>query len=291
MPDYIAKTHEDWASFLRDEGLTDNVNFWSPRPKPLLRTLPGNLMFFFSKVPPENKRKVVGWGTVVEYKQDTVGHAWETNGQGNGANSLEEQIERLNSMVHDGKTIDVTSKIGANIIDDITWLETPIDITSIGIYVAPSAVRGRKLSAEESRRILESAFVKHPGSPGALMAELARLNGQYAESPPKRKLIISNQIERNPLIIAKLKSLHRSQCQLCKGAFFFKRGRRSRYSEVHHIRELCKGGTDTTDNCLVLCANCHRQMHYGDLLLNDLGTAIHVVSADGEFKISKNILS
>ncbi|NGZ97338.1 MAG: hypothetical protein CV089_14670 [Nitrospira sp. WS110] len=290
MPNYIAKTHQDWASFLRDEGITDNANFWSPHPKPLLNDLPGNFVFFYSKVPPENRRKVVGWGKVVEYREDTVGHAWEVNGQGNGANSMEEQLERLNSMVPKGEHVDVTSKIGVNIIDDITWLEEPLDVESLGIYVAPSTVRGRSLTSEETNKIW-SQYGVETTVPTALIDELARLNRQYTESTPKRRQVISNQIERNFLIVAKLKRLHNSNCQLCKGEFFLKRGGRSRYSEVHHIRELCRGGTNSTDNCLVLCANCHRRMHYGDIQLEDLGGSIRVIVREGQFEITKNVLS
>lgn len=289
MSHYIAKTHEDWVSFLRDEGITDNANFWSPHPKPLLKDLPGNYMFFYAKVPPLNKRKLVGWGRVVEYKEDTVGHAWEANGQGNGANSLEEQLERINTMVQEGEHIDVTSRIGANIIDDITWLDEPLDIESLGIHVDRSVVRGRKLTSEEANKIWHQ-YGAVTNSLGSLKEELARLNKQYAESNPKRRQVISTQIERNPAITAKLKELHNLNCQLCKGEFFLKRGRRSRYSEVHHVRELSKGGTNSTDNCLVLCASCHRRMHYGDIQIKDFGRSILVIAREGEIEIPKNLL-
>lgn len=35
------------------------------------------------------------------------------------------------------------------------------------------------------------------------------------------------------------------------------------FLEVHHILPLGRGGTDTPDNVIALCPNCHRQRHHG----------------------------
>lgn len=35
------------------------------------------------------------------------------------------------------------------------------------------------------------------------------------------------------------------------------------YLEVHHIKQLADGGSDTIMNAAALCPNCHREMHYG----------------------------
>ena len=98
MPSYIAKTHEDWVAFLIEEEITDSVNFWSPNPIPLLNNLAGNHLFFFAKTAPRGKRRVVGWGTVREYVQSSAQEAWSRFGFGNGANSLDEKLQRLNSF-------------------------------------------------------------------------------------------------------------------------------------------------------------------------------------------------
>lgn len=33
--------------------------------------------------------------------------------------------------------------------------------------------------------------------------------------------------------------------------------------EVHHLRRLADGGSDTVANAVALCPNCHREIHYG----------------------------
>ncbi|HQF36996.1 MAG TPA: HNH endonuclease [Candidatus Dojkabacteria bacterium] len=30
---------------------------------------------------------------------------------------------------------------------------------------------------------------------------------------------------------------------------------------VHHIIYKCKGGTNSLENCVLLCRNCHRELH------------------------------
>ncbi|WP_366945445.1 HNH endonuclease signature motif containing protein [Hydrogenophaga sp.] len=36
------------------------------------------------------------------------------------------------------------------------------------------------------------------------------------------------------------------------------------YLEVHHLRTLASGGSDTPSNTLAICPNCHRRLHYGE---------------------------
>jgi len=36
------------------------------------------------------------------------------------------------------------------------------------------------------------------------------------------------------------------------------------YLEVHHIKQLAKGGPDTAMNAVALCPNCHKEAHYGE---------------------------
>jgi 5-methylcytosine-specific restriction endonuclease McrA len=50
-------------------------------------------------------------------------------------------------------------------------------------------------------------------------------------------------------------------CQLCeKEAPFFDRNGKP-FLEVHHIHYLSLGGSDTLDNVIALCPNCHRKIH------------------------------
>jgi len=290
MPSYIAKTHEDWVEFLIEEGITDSVNFWSPSPKPLLNTLIGNHIFFFAKTGSDSKRRVVGWGTVREYVELSAKAAWSRFGFGSGANSLDEKLQRLNSFSSSSVPSQVNSNtvIGNTIVDDVLWLDNPLEIESIGIHVAPQIVRGRSVTDEEEQALLGD--YKENASHQTRQNIINQLNQEYRDSPANIRSQISHRIERNPVLVRLLKQLHPDHCQLCGDTFFWKRGRQNKYSEVHHIRQLSIGGADAADNCLVLCANCHRKMHHGDVELQDLGQRLLVTeSKQPPVSIHKNV--
>jgi 5-methylcytosine-specific restriction endonuclease McrA len=54
-------------------------------------------------------------------------------------------------------------------------------------------------------------------------------------------------------------------CQLCdeKAPFIDKQG--IPFLEIHHIHYLSKGGSDSVDNVIALCPNCHRKIHILEL--------------------------
>jgi 5-methylcytosine-specific restriction protein A len=52
------------------------------------------------------------------------------------------------------------------------------------------------------------------------------------------------------------------KCELCgKLGFIMPDGRR--YLETHHILSLATNGADSVDNVIGLCADHHREAHYG----------------------------
>lgn len=66
---------------------------------------------------------------------------------------------------------------------------------------------------------------------------------------------------RDPYIAEYAKLRANGFCQLCgKKAPFYTMDNKP-YLEAHHLKWLSKGGTDTIDNVVALCPNCHRKMH------------------------------
>lgn len=99
----------------------------------------------------------------------------------------------------------------------------------------------------------------------------------------RRKAVIqhihSTRYERDGKLIAKLKQQRGSACQIC--GFSFKKVDGSDYAEVHHLDELGNGGYDVASNCIVLCANCHRQFHYGNVDIIEHTATNLLVKIDG----------
>lgn len=73
---------------------------------------------------------------------------------------------------------------------------------------------------------------------------------------------ILNQFKRDYSLICRKKASYKN-CQIC--GFTFKKKNGDSYNEIHHVIPLSKNGKDAEINTLVLCANCHRQMHYASV--------------------------
>lgn len=52
-------------------------------------------------------------------------------------------------------------------------------------------------------------------------------------------------------------------CECCNQPAPFNGADGSPFLEVHHVRHLADGGSDTVENAVALCPNCHRELHYG----------------------------
>jgi len=51
-------------------------------------------------------------------------------------------------------------------------------------------------------------------------------------------------------------------CEACDAPAPFISINDSPFLEVHHVRHLADGGSDTPSNALALCPNCHRRLHH-----------------------------
>ncbi len=72
------------------------------------------------------------------------------------------------------------------------------------------------------------------------------------------------KFKRNPDVVVEVLLRAEGKCEKCKNyAPFIKKSDNTPYLEVHHVVSLSEGGEDTVDNCIAVCPNCHRQLHYG----------------------------
>lgn len=73
------------------------------------------------------------------------------------------------------------------------------------------------------------------------------------------------KFKRNPDVVAEVLSRVEGKCEKCnQDAPFIRKSDKTPYLEVHYILSLANGGDDVFDNCIAVCSNCHRQLHYGD---------------------------
>ncbi|MDX2354889.1 HNH endonuclease [Stutzerimonas xanthomarina] len=67
--------------------------------------------------------------------------------------------------------------------------------------------------------------------------------------------------QRSPWVAENARRRANGKCELCRNPAPFNRKDGSPYLETHHIEWLANGGTDTVENTVSLCPNCHKKMH------------------------------
>ncbi len=89
----------------------------------------------------------------------------------------------------------------------------------------------------------------------------------FGSTQPSRIEVLVARLQRDRIVVSQLKSLYNDTCQLCGFTIELPGG--GRYSEGHHIRPLGSEhcGSDTLDNLLCVCPNCHTMLDYGCVAL------------------------
>ena len=81
---------------------------------------------------------------------------------------------------------------------------------------------------------------------------------------PQKETVTSTLYLRDPAVKAYVLQSAVGICQCCKTAAPFKTVSGTGNLEVHHIRPLAEGGSDTVQNTVAVCPNCHRALHWAE---------------------------
>jgi hypothetical protein len=73
---------------------------------------------------------------------------------------------------------------------------------------------------------------------------------------------IGRRFNRSPVVAAYVLQRANGQCEMC-GKTTFLTDLADVYLEIHHVIQLAAGGPDTPENTVAVCANCHRELHFG----------------------------
>lgn len=80
---------------------------------------------------------------------------------------------------------------------------------------------------------------------------------------PEKNVSSVTNYRRDPKVKAWVLINANGFCECCNDPAPFTTVEGEPFLEVHHLRRLADGGSDTVSNSLALCPNCHREMHYG----------------------------
>ena len=80
---------------------------------------------------------------------------------------------------------------------------------------------------------------------------------------PKKSQTSSTKYVRDPEVVAWILNFANSICECCKKPAPFNKEDGTSFLEVHHLKQLADGGSDTTTNAIAVSPNCHRELHFG----------------------------
>jgi predicted restriction endonuclease len=83
-------------------------------------------------------------------------------------------------------------------------------------------------------------------------------------TPEQRNIFVNAHLDRGSTIIRAIKNLLGAKCQIC-GYEGFEKLDGNKYIEAHHLSQLAllSPGSLCSDNIILVCPNCHREIHYG----------------------------
>ncbi len=159
----------------------------------------------------------------------------------------------------------------------------------------------RKISDEAFNKILSFAGVSADAgeSTGVLESEsnalnvLRLLNERYVDLEPKeRAMKLQSHLDRGNAVTTALKKLLGAKCQIC-GWIGFEKKNSENFIEAHHIVQISEKteGSLCTENVILLCPNCHREVHYGkDFAVSDNSDFINITLSNQSSRIPKNTM-
>lgn len=121
--------------------------------------------------------------------------------------------------------------------------------------------------AKAHQRIAENNAMLPTADPSELdaRADLLLARGTVPKpsgtvSPTKLEFLTS-QFLRSPAVKAFVLQRANGTCEACDKPAPFLTDRKQPFLELHHLKALAAGGSDTVGNAVAVCPNCHRALH------------------------------
>ncbi|HTB62903.1 MAG TPA: HNH endonuclease signature motif containing protein [Opitutales bacterium] len=149
--------------------------------------------------------------------------------------------------------------------DFLMWIRRDYDDAHFrnALIALGEHIRYRRIPLKGHRAILakyENEQMNMPKAKTALDDLDVQPIGNILPDKAKR---ISFVIERDENVRTFVIKRANGKCEFC-GCEEFKLPGGQRYVEAHHIIALAKAGSDTVQDVIALCANHHREAHYGE---------------------------
>lgn len=116
--------------------------------------------------------------------------------------------------------------------------------------------------------LLDSATGLYSGGQATFEAKVQAARKKIGSKPPAGNLVPKSQTTsassyvRDPEVKAWVLESAKGICECCASPAPFVAVSGEPFLEVHHVRQLSDGGSDTVQNAVAICPNCHRALHY-----------------------------
>lgn len=83
------------------------------------------------------------------------------------------------------------------------------------------------------------------------------------QSNPERKATTVDTFVRDARVVRYVLDAAEGNCEVCGNPSPFFKDDGEPFLDVHHVKHLADGGSDTAKNAIAACPNCHRELHHG----------------------------
>lgn len=244
----IYRTNRDWINNLRENEITENVNFFRRDTRNF--NFDGQYFYFMDTT--NQRYRIVGRGIYVSYTVQTIQDAWVNYEERNGYASFRDFYVAIGKMY---RIRNYDENIGCIEVTNIEWLEERNFIFVTDDLYGRNAQGGRTNFSEAQERILNAPFA-------------VQRNRDIVNLPHLRNERIINARIRNSHLVRRIKEIRQNRCQICDETLQI--GINTYYSEVHHIQPLGRpyNGDDEMSNMICVCPNCHKKLDYAYIEIN-----------------------
>jgi 5-methylcytosine-specific restriction enzyme A len=185
----------------------------------------------------------------------------------NGALEIREMYRHLRKRLHLSEhDLDETTNGGENFFEkEVRWAKK--DLVDNGTIKRPAESGHGTWELAATPPIIEDLSPILCDSPAELEEQLSRISptsNRPEGQKSARKISVSTEaFSRDARVVAFVLKEAAGACEACAKPSPFFRENEEPFLEVHHLRPLADGGSDTVENVIGACPNCHRELHHG----------------------------
>lgn len=150
----------------------------------------------------------------------------------------------------------------------LPWVKGLVPAANVGTAVKDIIKRSIERSGHIQHDAISEEVIEPTSDPALLETRVIMLRKRgipkvpEGSTTPARTVGETIRFVRDPQVVAWVLEVANGSCESCKSSAPFLKEDATPYLEVHHIKWLSQGGSDTVSNAVALCPNCHRRLHY-----------------------------